>query len=72
MFGTSERESFDSVRDFRAQNANHLIKFGTSERESFDSVRDFRAQSACEYVYILYMRYQKGQICLLKHVSKYI
>ncbi len=24
------------------------------------------------YIYILYMRYQKGKICLLKHVSKYI
>ncbi len=26
----------------------------------------------CMYIYILYMIYQKGQICLLKHVSKYI
>ncbi len=51
-----------SVRDFRAQSANHLFMFGTSERraqiiwfssglqsaerKSFGSVRDFRAQSA--------------------------
>ncbi len=62
QFGASERvrESFDSVRDFRACSGiiwfssglrsvfgNHLIQFGTSERvrESFDSVRDFRACS---------------------------
>ncbi len=69
---TSERKSFGSVRDFRAQSANHLIMVGTSERESFGSVWDFRAQSACVCMYIYCMRYQKGQICLLKHVSKYI
>ncbi len=95
------RESIGSVRDFRAQSANHLIKFGTSERraqiiwfssglQSANHLVQFgtlerRAQiiwfssglqSACVcmyiYIYILYMRYQKGQICLLKHVSKYI
>ncbi len=33
-----------SVRDFRAQSANHLVQFGTSEHKSFGSVRDFRAQ----------------------------
>ncbi len=43
---SAERKSFDSVRDFRAQSANHLFMFGTSERKSFGSVRDFRAQSA--------------------------
>ncbi len=44
QFGTSERKSFGSVREFGAQ----IIWFssGTSERESFGSVRDFRAQSA--------------------------
>ncbi len=59
QFGTSERvrESFDSVRGFRACSriiyfssglqsvfATHLIQLGTSERvrESFTSVRDFR------------------------------
>ncbi len=65
---------FSATIAFRAQSANHLIMFGTSERkaQSFDSVRDFRAQSACVCMYILYMRYQNGQICLLKHVSKYI
>ncbi len=26
-----ERESYGSVRDFRAQSANHLIQFGTSD-----------------------------------------
>ncbi len=31
QFGTSERDSFDSVRDFRAQSVIHLIQFGTSE-----------------------------------------
>ncbi len=31
QFGTSERESFGSVRDFRPQ-SNHLVQFGTSER----------------------------------------
>ncbi len=49
-FMSADRAAFVyscSVRDFRAQSANHLVKFGTSERESFDSVRDFRAQSAC-------------------------
>ncbi len=38
------RDSFDSVRDFRAQSAIHLIQFGTSEHDSFGSVRDFRAR----------------------------
>ncbi len=97
------RESIGSVRGFRAQSANHLIKIGTSERisrvnwfssglqsafrESIGSVRGFRARfgsqsvqygtserraHVCVYIYILYMRYQKGQICLLKHVSKYM
>ncbi len=61
---SAEHKSFDSVRDFRAQSANHLIQFGTSERRAHVFV--------CIYIYILYMRYQKGQICLLKHVSKYI
>ncbi len=36
------------------------------------SVRDFRAQSACVCMYIYCMRYQKGQICLLKHVKIYL
>ncbi len=31
---SAERKSFGSVRDFRAQIANHLIKFGTSERRA--------------------------------------
>ncbi len=43
---STERDSFGSVRDFRAQSAIHLVQFGTSERDSFGSVRDFRAQSA--------------------------
>ncbi len=77
------RESFGSERGFKARFAS---QFGSAERKSFGSVRDFRAQiiwfsselqsteHMCVYVYIyiLYMRYQKGQMCLLKHVSKYI
>ncbi len=39
----AERDSFGSVRDFRALSAIHLIQFGTSQRESFGSVRVFRA-----------------------------
>ncbi len=31
QFGTSERDSFDSDREFRAQSATHLIQFGISE-----------------------------------------
>ncbi len=48
-FMSADRAAFVyscSVRDFRAQSANHLFMFGTSERKSFGSVRDFRAQSA--------------------------
>ncbi len=62
QFGASERvrESFDSVRGFRACSriiwfssghqsvfGNHLIQFGASERvrDSFDSVRGIRACS---------------------------
>ncbi len=65
QFGASERVS--RVNWFRSG-------LQSAERKSFGSGRDFRAQSACVcmYIYILYMRYQKGQICLLKHVSKYI
>ncbi len=57
------RESIGSVRDFRAQSANHLIKFGASERvsrvnsglqsafrESIGSVRSFRAHFASQLV----------------------
>ncbi len=64
-FGTSER---------KAQIIWFSSGLQSAERESIGSVRDFRAQSACVfmYIYILYMRYQKGQICLLKHVSKYL
>ncbi len=64
-FMSADRAAFVnscSVRDFRAQSANHLVQFGTSERraqiiwlssglqsaerKSFDYVWDFRAQSA--------------------------
>ncbi len=48
-FMSADRAAFVyscSVRDFRAQSANHLFMFGTLERKSFGSVRDFRAQSA--------------------------
>ncbi len=31
---SAERKSFDYVRDFRAQSANHLIQFGTSEHRA--------------------------------------
>ncbi len=44
QFGTSEHDSFRSVRDFRAQSAIHLVQFGSSERDSFGSVRDFSAR----------------------------
>ncbi len=50
QFGTSERNSFGSVRDFKAQSVIHLVQFGTSERDSFDSVRDFKAQSAIHLI----------------------
>ncbi len=55
VFMSADRAAFVyscSVRDFRAQSANHLIQLGTSEHESFDSVWDFRAQSACVCMYI--------------------
>ncbi len=68
QLGTSERKSFDSVREFRAQSANHLLQCGTSERrariiclnsglrsaerKSFDSVWDFREQSANHLVQV--------------------
>ncbi len=83
QFGTSERRARIIWFSSGLQSAERK-SFGCAERKSFDSVRDFRAQiiwfrsglqsteRMCVYVYILYMRYQKGQICLLKHVSKYI
>ncbi len=74
-FGTSERRAQIIWFSSGLQSANHLIKFGTSERRAqiiwFSSGLQ-SAERMCVYVYILYMRYQKGQICLLKHVSKYI
>ncbi len=47
---SAERDSFGSVRYFRAQSAIHLDQFGNSECKSFDSVWDFRAQNAIRLV----------------------
>ncbi len=81
---SAEHKSFGSVRDFRGQIIWFSSGLQSAERESFDSVRDFRAgiiwfssvlqstERMCVYVYILYMRYQKGQICLLKRVQIYL
>ncbi len=60
QFGTSERDSFGSVWDFRTQSTNHLVQNWSSEhrarfvwfnsglqsaeRDSFGSVRVFRAR----------------------------
>ncbi len=80
------RESFGSERGFKARFASHLVQNGALQSAFRESIWFSRVQIICfssglqstehmcvyVYIYILYMRYQKGQMCLLKHVSKYI
>ncbi len=73
---STERDSFGSVRDFRAQSVNHwfsrdfraqsvinLVQFGTSERESFGSDRDFRAQSLIHLIQFRTSEHRAQIIC---------